>query len=244
MEPGRVYSTTFVHDTGDGLVAIEAISLPVVDVKRRKHFASLERVLTDLGLRVAYEIPPTRVTDAMAAILASKHVAAAVGWLQELPEPVALVAPSPLLREVGVSRYLLEAPRDVVAERRVKSGKASPPIPRTPGGSPESYRLRAFTEEVAREQAIPFRESPLDLHSLQQLVQAAHDGGVWLVTAGTRPLVLVKATTGYILFKAVKGVGRGIEGALAAGVQYRLLRLFGIEDGDADQNDGPDDPAQ
>ena len=56
------------------------------------------------------------------------------------------------------------------------------------------------------------------------------------MTAGSRPLILAKAAGGYLLFKAVKGAGRGIEDALAAGVQYRLLRTFGLAAREADDD--------
>jgi hypothetical protein len=233
-EPGAVYSATFVDATEDGLFAIEVISMPTED----SEVSTLESVLEGLRLRAEYEIPGAYLAEALAATLATRDVVVAADWLRSSPEPVPLEAPTEAGRRTvdtnSLDLFILderEEPSSRPYKRPRRDTKFVSPV------SPESDRLRYFTRDVLERQVVPFRQSPLDLHSLQTLLHAAQGERAWLVTAGTRPLVLAKVAGGYLLFKAVKGVGKGVEGGLAAGVQYRILKLFGTAGGVEDDKD-------
>ena len=77
----------------------------------------------------------------------------------------------------------------------------------------------------------PFQRSPIDLISLPDLVDTADAVRSFIATVRTNPTLLMwlgaaGAPTGFLLWSAIRGTGRG----LSAGLQYRLLKLFGVPD--------------
>jgi hypothetical protein len=61
-------------------------------------------------------------------------------------------------------------------------------------------------------------------------MQAAADLGVWLVSPRTNPFLIVEVPGGYLLMRAVQGVGEGVRRGLSEAVHYRLLQLFKVPD--------------
>jgi hypothetical protein len=78
---------------------------------------------------------------------------------------------------------------------------------------------------------VPFQRSPVDLYQVSDLMHAGDAVRAFLVTARTNPLVfLYFGGGGFLLVSTVRGIGGGLRSGLSAGLQYRLLRLFGLPD--------------
>ncbi|HEY2912623.1 MAG TPA: hypothetical protein VGK21_04640 [Candidatus Angelobacter sp.] len=88
--------------------------------------------------------------------------------------------------------------------------------------------MRELAERVSNDKCIPFQESPLDLHSIKDIVAkgtgTAIGAYVGFVAAGSHPLVLIVVPAGII----VCGAAFGIAKALEQGLQERLLAFMGV----------------
>jgi len=85
-----------------------------------------------------------------------------------------------------------------------------------------------LAERVSNEKFIPFENSPLDLHSLKDLIAkgtgTAIGAYVGFVALNSHPLVLVVVPAGIIVCGAAYGVAKALE----EGLQYRLLGFMGV----------------
>jgi hypothetical protein len=63
---------------------------------------------------------------------------------------------------------------------------------------------------IASEGVVPFAQSPVDITSLQELLQGVFQYTTWIVSPRTNPFLLVEIPAGYPLFRAVQGVGEGV----------------------------------
>jgi hypothetical protein len=229
MQAGSVYETTFIDVERD--LAFTAVSLPRSRAISR-HIDSAG-LLDAIGLRALLEFPGGYLADAVSALLATDDADEAATWLLEPPD----VVPA-----IDLRRPAQWPERSIVAEDQTRLLTPSPPsrAPRTPKlprkpppkNSPEAQELQAFARLAVTEPEVPFAQSPVDLHSLNDLFAQAAHAGAWLSTARKHPVVLAEAAGGWLLLHTTIGIAGGIRRGLSDGVRYRILKIFGAPTGD------------
>lgn len=242
----QLFETTIGDETVDLALAITSVPLPPVGpsqgASRIESRLTPDVFLREVRLYPVAEIPAARLSDAIAALLATRDVADTEAWLRQEPDPV------PLLKfrvdEPWISArafQLDEGPSSGFsdADALVAIGSSAPERlkkrPKDVISKREAVALgyQQFARESLAESVVPFRRSPLDVYAMPDLLQAAGALRVFLVTARSNPMLAIELAGGYLLYSAVRGTGQGIRTGLAEGVRYRILRLLAREQADA-----------
>jgi hypothetical protein len=215
----------------DHHVALTVVSVPTEHLPDGERLASSPAsVLSALRLRPVAEVPPQYLSDALTAILVTNDADEAAQWLVETPDP----APVELGDDVKAlkARWISDdrAPSDVLVIERSRTSVAKSPPHHRPRKVPKEKakeELREFTRDVANDSLVPFQKSPIDLYQISDLLRAGEAMRTFVVTVQSNPIVLVWLSSGgFLIASAVRGTGRG----LSAGLQYRLLKHFGVPD--------------
>lgn len=227
MKLKQLFETTLYGE--DPEAALSVLSVPVSHGGHGPA-ASPAYVLYELRLRPVAEVPPGYLADALAAILAADHAYEAADWLREPPNPtpVALGEDVLWLEPPAGGASDAEVPQLVPSRSddwddfRVPSSKPRRKVAKT---DPRARELREFAGDVAKGGVVPFQRSPIDLVQLPDLLQAGEAARTFIVTVRSNPLVFVWLSGGgFLLASALRGTGKG----LSAGLQYRVLKWFGV----------------
>jgi hypothetical protein len=230
-----LFETTLYSEEPE--VALAVVSVPTEHLADQHLASSPANVLSALRLRPIAEVPPAYLVDALTAILATTDAQEAAQWLSEPPNsaPVDLGHDVEGLEVQWTHEDRLEAqpsPADERRSSRSSEGKrrlAGPPVIRrkVSKSDPEADELREFARDVAADAVVPFQRSPVDLFQLSDLLQIEEAARIFLATVRTNPIVLAwVGGGGFLVASALRGAGRGLSG----GLQYRLLKLFGLPD--------------
>jgi hypothetical protein len=232
----QLFDTTLYGEDKD--VAVAVVSVPTEYLPDPALASSPGNVLAALQLRAVAEVPPSHFADALAAILATTNAEDAAVWLAEPPDPVS-IAVGEDLESFGVAwSYQVDEdllprapelpPPEEIYARDLSEHYARPPKTGewVPKDHPRAEDLREFARDAATEAYVPFQRSPVDLFGITDLLQVADATRVLITTVRTNPLLLAFVGGGFLIFSGVRGAGKG----LSAGLQYRLLKLFGLPD--------------
>jgi hypothetical protein len=175
------------------------------------------------------------LSSALTALVVNDSVQDVLEWLQTPPNVVEVhrlewSPPSAAdrrllrdeetyLRDEGTRLEIRSVPERLV-RRRERPSK----------DSAESADIEAAIADIAQDAVVPYARSPVDLTSLSELLHTAQDFSAWLVTPRSNPFFLLDLPVGYLLVRAVQGVGQGVRRGLSEGVHYRLLQLFKVPD--------------
>ena len=188
MDRRQIFDTTVYDEATD--TAYGVMSFPFID----GNAPDLLTLLDDLQLRAVAEIDPTKLGDAVSAVLATRHVAETMQWLLDPPDPVALLRPEDVLVEVtkplDIASLVVER-RPRPDAKRISASKLSPPRPDKPTllMEDDAAAARAFTNAGVPQTLVPLQRSPVDLHPFLDLSDDAYR--TLIVTPRSNPLVLV-----------------------------------------------------
>jgi hypothetical protein len=232
MDRTQLFETTLYDEARE--LALAVISVPADRLEDPAGVSSPAAVLDALRLRAVAEVPPSNVGDAIAAILANEDVYEAAEWLRQPPNDV----PTRLGDDV---LWLAEPPARAPAAR----GSDPSAIGRLPSEDrlirpprrtqrkvsktePRAEELRSFGKAATAETVVPFRKSPIDFYQVGDLLEGAEAARTFLVTVRSNPLILIYFAGGFLLVSAVIGAGQGVRRGVSGGLQYRLLKKFGV----------------
>ena len=232
MDRTQLFETTLYDEARE--LALAVISVPAERLEDPTAVASPAAVLEALQLRAVAEVPPSYVGDAIAAMLANEDVYEAAEWLRQPPNDV----PTRLGDDVlwfaegtgGAAHrrsdaYEVEPPRAPRGPSKPRASRTPRKISKT---EPRAEELRSFAKAATSETVVPFRKSPIDFYEVGDLLQGADAARTFLVTVRSNPLILIYFAGGFLLVSAVLGAGHGIRTGLSGGLQYRLLKRFGV----------------
>jgi hypothetical protein len=235
MPPERGHSELFETTLIQQDFALGVVSIPLSLVHARAEVATAERLIDRLGLLPAARIPSGALDQAITALIVNETVDGVVNWLREPPRPVTLDL-TPVTLSPGILFDLERPPRldlEHPPKRRQAPLAKRPARPRKPRPSKDSAKAREIEEaatEFARDAIVPYARSPVDLTALSELFHGAAEFGIWLVSPRTNPFLILEVPGGYLLLRAVQGIGEGLRRGLSEGVHYRLLQLFKVPD--------------
>jgi hypothetical protein len=216
----QLFETTLYSEDED--LAIAVVSVPTENLPDRSFALSPRDVFSALRLRPVAEVPPANVADALTAILATRDADDAAQWLAEPPQAVPITLGADLAPLAEVPRLDAHGAAELgTGDTSVASARAPRRVREVPKADPRAADLREFARDAADDAFVLFQRSPIDLYQLPELLNASR---VLIATVQSNPLVVIWTIGGFFVYSAVRGAGRGI----STGVQYRLLRLFGL----------------
>jgi len=228
----QLFETTLY---GEGQnAALVVVSVPTDRLTTIVPASSPADVMQALLLRPVAEVPSAYLGDALASILATTSADEAARWLSEPPKP-APVKLGPDLEQMLVNEgfdrsvargYARSVPGREVPSTWARSTPRRKERRKISKDEPRTEELREFGRDIAKGAVVPFQRSPIDLYAIDNLVELGDAARTFVVTVRSNPLALVWVPGGFLLCSALRGTGRG----LSAGLQYRLLRLFGLPD--------------
>jgi hypothetical protein len=212
--------------------ALGVVSIPLSTLPRGGEAATAEELLDRIGLIPHARFPSEALSKALTALVVNESVDEVVDWLATPPDEVELNrfevrAAAPYATAPYIDYDVVWAPEP---PRRIPSPAQSRPKPKIQKASADALDLQAAMGDVAADAVVPFARSPVDITSLSELLQGSANFSAWVVSPRTNPFLLVELLPGYLLVRAVQGVGQGIRRGLSDGVYYKLLQLFKVPD--------------
>jgi hypothetical protein len=211
--------------------ALGVVSIPLSTLPREEEAATAEELLDRIGLIPHARLPSDAFSKALTALVVNESVDEVVNWLTTPPDAVELErfefrrAPS-----AGAIYFEYDEVRGLEPPRSTPPRAKPKPKAKIEKSSADTADIQAAMGDVAADAVVPFARSPVDITSLNELLQGAANLSAWLVSPRTNPFLLVELPAGYLLVRAVQGVGQGIRRGLSEGVYYRLLQLFKVPD--------------
>jgi hypothetical protein len=210
--------------------ALGLTSIPASSLRSEVEPRNAEGLIEELGL-----VPWARMTNValpkvLTALVVNETAEEMTQWLLAPPDVVEIEVLERPTAGLGGSHADRSAPREPRSHAPTRRRLPGPKEERRklPKGSADAARLEQAVAVATAESVLPFARSPVDMTALNELLNQAQGATTWIVSPRTNPFVLLELPVGFILIRAVQGVGQGIRRGLSDVVYYKLLRLFRV----------------